>query len=81
MASPARFLHTLVFECPGCQLPVVIGRLSAHENREAISNEWQNLKCSFCEESFRVIVATAREHYIAVWGKNALPITGSGDAL
>lgn len=68
------FVHTLVFGCPDCHLPVVIARLSPHKDRQAISSEAQNIICPFCEESFRMIVATAREHYVAVWTDNVAPL-------
>lgn len=72
-----RFLHTLVFECPGCQLPVVIGRLSAHGNREVLSSEPQRIQCLYCKNSFRVVAATARRHYIALWKGNPIRILGA----
>ena len=68
------FVHALVFECPACNLPVVVGRVSPYGGRAAISHEAQNVTCPFCEDSFRVIVASSREHYIAVWKENVLPI-------
>jgi len=69
-----KFVHTIVFACPDCSLPVVIGVVSVHGNRSAISNEWQNIKCCFCEKAFRVVVSTAREHYIAVWEDAVIPL-------
>ena len=69
-----QFVHTLLFECPACHMPVVVGRLSVHGTREAISNEAQNIECLYCELGFRVVVASAREHHIVVWKDSAFPI-------
>jgi hypothetical protein len=71
-ANGQQFIHTLVFECPECHLPAVIGRLSPHGNREALHNEAQNIECPFCKALSRMAVAAAREHYIAVWKENEI---------
>jgi hypothetical protein len=76
-----KYVHTMVFACPDCGLPVVIGVMSVHGNRAATSSEWHNIKCCFCEKAFRVVVSTAREHYIAVWEDAVIPLFhASGEA-
>jgi transcription elongation factor Elf1 len=60
-----RYVHTLLFACPDCNLPIVIGRLSVDKNGE--NNEALLIKCSYCGKSFKVPSQHARRRYVEEW--------------
>lgn len=60
-----RYVHTLLFACPECNLPIVIGRLSTDKNGE--KNEALLIRCSYCSKSFKVPSQHARRRYVEEW--------------
>jgi transcription elongation factor Elf1 len=63
----ARYVHTLLFACPDCNLPVAISHVSNRGNLEAIDAESLPVKCRYCGTSSQMIAATAKRHYIDEW--------------
>jgi len=63
----ARFVHTLVFACPDCDLPIAISRVSKENNLENINAEVLRLKCSYCEKASSVRAVYAKRHYVEEW--------------
>lgn len=66
------FVHTFLFACPDCQLPVGLTRVSHKGEQHSLCDEAFLIKCPYCEHGFKVIAATAREHYVSKWAENPL---------
>jgi hypothetical protein len=62
-----RFVHTLLFACPDCNLPVAISRVSNAKNLETVDAERPQIKCSYCDKLSDVIAVTAKRHYVEEW--------------
>jgi aspartate carbamoyltransferase regulatory subunit len=65
MAS--RFVHTLLFACPECNLPVAISRISKEKNFEGVDAENLRIRCSYCEKVSDTTAVMARKHYVEEW--------------
>jgi len=61
------YVHTLLFCCPDCDLPIAISRVSAEKNMEDIDGESLRIFCTSCYNSSHVIAATAKKHYVENW--------------
>jgi hypothetical protein len=66
-AEVPRYIHTLLFSCPDCALPVAAGRLTHEKNMETIDASTFSLKCTYCEEEFKAIGLSAKQHYVEAW--------------
>ncbi len=62
-----RFVHTLLFACPECNLPVAISRVSNEKNLEGVDAEQLQLRCSYCEKVSDATAVTAKRHYVEEW--------------
>ncbi|MGB7729347.1 MAG: hypothetical protein WBL50_15050 [Candidatus Acidiferrum sp.] len=62
-----RFVHTLLFVCPECNLPVAISRVSEEKNFEGVDAEQLQLRCSYCEKVSDTTAVTAKRHYVVEW--------------
>jgi len=60
-----QYVHTLLFACPSCNFPIVIGRLRTEKLAE--QSEALLIKCSFCGKSFKIPSHDARKHYVEDW--------------
>ena len=68
-----RYVHTLLFSCPNCKLPMAVVRLSTDESLEPVDGERQKFICLFCEKSANVIAAKAKMHLVDKWPFQNLP--------
>jgi hypothetical protein len=64
---PHRFAHILVFECPGCCLPVTVPRVTHEKNLEGVDAEQIRTKCNFCDDWVTLSVVDAKRHYVEPW--------------
>jgi hypothetical protein len=62
-----RYVHTLLFACPDCNLPVAISRISKEKNLETVDAERLHITCSYCEKSSAVNAVEAKRHYVEEW--------------
>ncbi len=62
-----RHVHILLFACPGCNLPVVINRVTEHENMEDVDSESIRLTCSYCGLASGANARTAKKHFAEEW--------------
>lgn len=62
-----RYAHTLLFECPDCQLPVAITRVSYEKSLEDIDGLALEMTCSYCLAESKVLAVAAKQHYVADW--------------
>jgi hypothetical protein len=70
-----RFVHTLLFACPECDLPLAITRLTDERNLERVDGQMRQVQCTFCGNNFTASSVNARKHYVEEWsgvkfGKN-----------
>ena len=68
-----RYVHTLLFSCPSCKLPMAVVRLSTDESLEPVDGERQKFICLFCEKSASIIAAKAKMHLVDKWSFENLP--------
>jgi hypothetical protein len=71
--ATTRYVHTLLFGCPKCELPIAISHVSDKENVEAVELESLSIRCRNCDASSQVIAATAKWHYVHEWPYEQLP--------
>jgi hypothetical protein len=64
---PTKYVHTLLFACPDCHLPVAISHFSSRGKMEAIGAESLPVKCRYCGTISQMIAATAKRHYLDEW--------------
>jgi aspartate carbamoyltransferase regulatory subunit len=62
-----RYVHTLLFSCPDCNLPVAITRVTNERNLEQVDAQKLEIHCSYCERGFGALSADARKHYVEEW--------------
>jgi hypothetical protein len=65
--TSARYAHTLLFVCPGCNLPISISRISGERSSEVIASQSFRLKCGYCRESATFRGLTAKLHWVTEW--------------
>ena len=62
-----RFVHTLLFACPECNLPVAISRVSKEKNFEGVDAENLRIRCSHCERMSDTTAVMTKKHYVEEW--------------
>lgn len=67
-----RYVHTLLFSCPHCKLPVAVSDIREEGNIEAMEGSL-TLRCSQCGESSEVPAAVAKRHWVDDWPHEELP--------
>ena len=68
-----RYVHTLLFSCPSCKLPIAVARVSKDESLEPADGERQKPIGLYCEESADIIAADAKMHWVDKWPFENLP--------
>jgi hypothetical protein len=68
-----RYVHTLLFSCPNCKLPIAAARISKDESLEPVDGERQKLICLYCEESADIIATDVKMHWVDKWPFENLP--------
>jgi hypothetical protein len=68
-----KYVHTLLFACPQCKLPVAVTRISEKRNLEAVATETVSMQCSFCAAVFETVGANAKIHFVDEWTYKNLP--------
>jgi hypothetical protein len=63
----AKYVHTLLFACPNCKLPIAISQIREEGNVEDVDSIPLKIKCTHCEKSSNVIAASAKNHYVDAW--------------
>ena len=69
-----RYAHTLLFVCPGCNLPVAISRISNNKNLEQVDEQTVSVRCSYCDETSEVFALTAKVHWVTDWSSDPLNV-------
>jgi hypothetical protein len=64
------YVHTLLFECPDCNLPVAISHMSSHGSLESVDADTLEIKCHYCGTS-EVVAVMAKRHYVDAWPAKA----------
>jgi aspartate carbamoyltransferase regulatory subunit len=59
-----RFVQTLLFACPECNLPVAISRVSKEKNCEGVDADNLRIRCSYCEKVSDTTAVIAKRHYV-----------------
>jgi hypothetical protein len=67
----SQFAHILVFGCPNCKFPIVVGCLSDKRNLEDIDAQFFALTCADCKHSFNLVAVEAVRHYVEEWPHRA----------
>jgi hypothetical protein len=62
-----QYVHTLVFACPACSLPMAVCRMSDTDTLNAIASIPLRTRCSYCDKVGHVSIAAAKQHYVAEW--------------
>jgi uncharacterized protein YbaR (Trm112 family) len=62
-----RYVHILLFACPGCNLPVVINRITEEEYMESVNSESIRLTCSYCGLASGANAIRAKKHFVEEW--------------
>ena len=68
-----RYVHTLLFSCPNCKLPIAIARISQDGNLEPVDDERHKIMCLYCKNSAVTIAAKAKMHWVDAWPFENLP--------
>jgi len=62
-----QYAHSLLFACPNCKSPIVIGSLSEQKNLENIDAVDFAATCAYCRHSFNIPAIHAKKHYVEEW--------------
>jgi uncharacterized protein YbaR (Trm112 family) len=62
-----RYVHILLFACPGCNLPVVIDRVTEAVNTESVETGAIRLVCNYCGLASGASAVTAKKHFVEEW--------------
>jgi hypothetical protein len=62
-----RFVHTLLFACPGCNLPVAVSLISKEKNLDGVDAEQLHIRCSYYEKLSDTTAVIAKKHYVEEW--------------
>ena len=65
--QPLRYVHTLVFACPACSLPISVCRVSDSETLDAIGSTPLRTRCGYCDKIGHVSIGAAKQHYVDEW--------------
>jgi hypothetical protein len=60
------YVHVLIIACPGCNFPVIIGRLNEKDSLE-IGDEALRINCSYCGLASGASAADAKRHLVEEW--------------
>lgn len=66
-ATPTRYVHTLLFQCPDCDSPIAISCIHEGRNLEDTDSKSIRIFCTSCYNSSTVIGLMAKKHYIEDW--------------
>jgi hypothetical protein len=66
-ARATKYVHTLLFQCPDCDLPIAISRVTEARNLEEIDAEPLRIFCTSCYNPSNVIAIMAKKHYVENW--------------
>jgi len=61
------FVHTFLFACSACGLPVAITRTSESTSWESVGNVTMRTYCGYCGKACYCASATARRRYVDEW--------------
>ena len=67
-----RYVHTLLFSCPNCKLPVAVTHIREQGNIEALQG-YVTVRCSHCSHRSDVLAATAKRHWVEDWPYQEMP--------
>lgn len=62
-----QFVHTFVFSCASCQLPVSITRVSGDQSKQSVGDGAMRTSCGYCGKPCYGSSVTARYHYVEEW--------------
>jgi hypothetical protein len=62
-----RYAHTLLFDCPECNLPIAVSRICNEKNLEGVAGKPVRIKCSYCEHTSERFGWTAKAHWVSDW--------------
>lgn len=62
-----QYVHTFVFACTHCQLPVAITRVSGEQSPQSCGNRPMRTSCGYCGKVCYGLAATAKHHYAEDW--------------
>jgi transcription elongation factor Elf1 len=62
-----RYAHTLLFNCPDCDLPVSIACISQNKNPEQVASQTFKLHCSYCGKRSVMPGLGAKMHWVSDW--------------
>ena len=62
-----QYVHTFLFACPSCQLPISITRMSADQNPQSVGRGPMRASCCYCGKNSYCSPAAARRHYVEEW--------------
>jgi hypothetical protein len=63
------YTHTFVFECPACNLPIAVARISEENNLETTDGQIHKTRCAYCDCTSEQIGVDARNHYVVEWAR------------
>jgi transcription elongation factor Elf1 len=66
-ALSERYAHTLLFNCPDCDLPVSIACISQDKNLEQVASQTFRLHCSYCGKRSAMPGVAAKMHWVSDW--------------
>jgi hypothetical protein len=61
-----RFVHTFLFKCPDCRLPVAAVRIVEDQSLKG-DNELIEIDCGYCDTLSEVYPRSAIKHYVEDW--------------
>jgi hypothetical protein len=62
-----QFAHLLLFVCPNCRFPIIVGCLSHDRSLENVDAEHFAASCASCGRSFNISGTAAKKHYVEDW--------------
>jgi hypothetical protein len=65
------YTHTFVFECPACNLPIAVARISEEKNLETTDGQIHKTRCSYCGWTGDQVGFDARDHYVVEWPRKS----------
>ena len=58
-----QYVHTFVFACPACHLPIAVSRVSGEQTFDGP----MRVNCGYCGKASYVSSNAATQHYIEEW--------------
>jgi hypothetical protein len=62
-----RYVHILLFACPGCNFPVIVNRVTEAKNFESVDRESLRMNCGYCGLSSGANAIAAKKHFVEEW--------------